>query len=63
MYLVNNAGLTLGEYRLTEDRIERTFAVEVGLAPFLLADLLLDRWRASAPARVVTVASDAHREM
>ncbi len=58
--LVNNAGLTLGEYRLTEDRIETTFAVN-HLAPFLLTNLLLDRLRASAPARVVTVASDAHR--
>src|SRR6185437_7897013 len=30
------------------------------LAPFLLTSLLLDTLRASAPARVVTVASDAH---
>jgi len=58
--LVNNAGLTLGEYRLTEDGIEMTFAVN-HLAPFLLTNLLLDRVQASAPARVVTVASDAHR--
>ncbi len=58
--LVNNAGLTLGDYRLTEDGIEMTFAVN-HLAPFLLTNLLLDRLRASAPARVVTVASDAHR--
>jgi len=58
--LVNNAGLTLGEYHLTENGIEMTFAVN-HLAPFLLTNLLLDRLRASAPARVVTVASDAHR--
>ncbi|MCJ7754295.1 MAG: SDR family oxidoreductase [Thermoanaerobaculales bacterium] len=58
--LVNNAGLTLGEYHLTEDGIEMTFAVN-HLAPFLLTNLLLDRLQASAPARVVTVASDAHR--
>jgi retinol dehydrogenase-14 len=31
------------------------------LAPFLLTNLLSDHLRASAPARVVTVASDAHR--
>ena len=58
--LVNNAGLTLGERKLTEDGIETTFAVN-HLAPFLLTELLLERLVASAPARVVTVASDAHR--
>jgi NAD(P)-dependent dehydrogenase (short-subunit alcohol dehydrogenase family) len=58
--LVNNAGLTLGERILTEDEIETTFAVN-HLAPFLLTELLRERLVASAPARVVTVASDAHR--
>lgn len=58
--LVNNAGLTLAERRLTEDGLEETFAVN-HLAPFLLTNLLLDRLRASAPARIVTVASAAHR--
>jgi len=58
--LINNAGLTLGARRLTEDGLEETFAVN-HLAPFLLTNLLLDRLRASAPARVVTVASAAHR--
>ncbi len=58
--LVNNAGLTLGDYRLTEDGLETTFAVN-HVAPFLLTNLLLERLEASAPARVVTVASDAHR--
>jgi NAD(P)-dependent dehydrogenase (short-subunit alcohol dehydrogenase family) len=58
--LINNAGLTLGERRLTEDGLEETFAVN-HLAPFLLTNLLLDRLRSSAPARVVTVASAAHR--
>ena len=58
--LVNNAGLTLGERTLTEDGIEATFAIN-HLAPFLLTELLRERLVASAPARVVTVASDAHR--
>jgi len=58
--LINNAGLTMAERRLTEDGIETTFAVN-HLAPFLLTNLLADRLVASAPARVVTVASDAHR--
>jgi len=58
--LINNAGLTLGERILTEDGIETTFAVN-HLAPFLLTALLREQLGTSAPARVVTVASDAHR--
>ena len=58
--LVNNAGLTLGRRTLTEDGIETTFAVN-HLAPFLLTNLLRDRLEASAPSRIVIVASDAHR--
>ena len=37
-----------------------TFAVN-HLAPFLLTNLLLGRLKATAPARIVTVASEAHR--
>jgi NAD(P)-dependent dehydrogenase (short-subunit alcohol dehydrogenase family) len=58
--LVNNAGVYLTERRLTPDWIEETWAVN-HIAPFLLTNLLLDRLKASAPARVVTTASDAHR--
>jgi len=58
--LVNNAGLTLGERQVTEDGIEATFAVN-HMAPFLLTMELRNLLEASAPARVVTVASDAHR--
>ena len=58
--LVNNAGLYAPQYRLSADGFELTFAVN-HLAPFLLTNLLLDRLRTSAPARVVTVASEAHR--
>jgi NAD(P)-dependent dehydrogenase (short-subunit alcohol dehydrogenase family) len=58
--LVNNAGLFSPGYRLSADGVELTFAVN-HLAPFLLTNLLLDRLEASAPARIVTVASDAHR--
>jgi NAD(P)-dependent dehydrogenase (short-subunit alcohol dehydrogenase family) len=57
--LVNNAGVMPGRRRLTADGLELTFAVN-HLAPFLLTNLLLDRLRESAPARVVTTSSVAH---
>ncbi|MDP2316337.1 MAG: SDR family oxidoreductase [Pseudomonadota bacterium] len=58
--LVNNAGALYTTRAETVDGIERTFALN-HLAYFLLTTLLLDRLRASAPSRVVSVASDAHR--
>ena len=58
--LVNNVGLFAPHYRLSADGFELTFAVN-HLAPFLLTNLLLERLRASTPARIVTVASEAHR--
>lgn len=57
--LVNNAGIYMGERRLSADGYELTFAVN-HLAPFLLTHLLLDALRASPTARVVTVSSQAH---
>jgi retinol dehydrogenase 14 len=57
--LVNNAGVMPGRRQVTEDGHELTFAVN-HLAPFLLTNLLLDRLRESAPARVVTTSSVAH---
>ena len=57
--LINNAGLMLGERRLTPDGLEHVFALN-HLAPFLLTNLLLPTLTASAPARVITVTSDAH---
>jgi len=57
--LANNAGAVNTKRRVTEDGIELTWAVN-HLAPFLLTTLLLERLRESAPARVVTTASDAH---
>jgi len=57
--LVNNAGLATRRREVTEDGIERTFAVN-HLGPFLLTNLLLDLLVKSAPARIVNVASIEH---
>jgi len=58
--LVNNAGAMNARRELTEDGFELTWAAN-HLAPFLLTNLLLDRLKESAPARIVTTASDAHQ--
>ncbi len=61
--LVNNAGVTPWERRVTDENgLELIFAVN-HLAPFLLTNLLLDRLKAGAPARIVTVSSGAHRRV
>jgi NAD(P)-dependent dehydrogenase (short-subunit alcohol dehydrogenase family) len=57
--LVNNAGVVRSSRKLSPDGREMTMAIN-HFAPFLLTNLLLDRLVASAPARVVTTASDAH---
>jgi NAD(P)-dependent dehydrogenase (short-subunit alcohol dehydrogenase family) len=56
--LVNNVGGYWHTRHVTADGLERTFAVN-HLASFLLTNLLLDRLKRSAPARVVTVSSNA----
>src|SRR5256886_12522241 len=57
--LVNNVGGFWAHRHVTADGLEHTLALN-HLAPFLLTMLLLDRLKASAPARIVTVASGAH---
>lgn len=58
--LLNNAGVVNLTRETTVDGFETTFAVN-HLAYFALSNLLLDRLRESAPARIVNVASDAHK--
>jgi NAD(P)-dependent dehydrogenase (short-subunit alcohol dehydrogenase family) len=58
--LVNNAGALFTKRLESPDGIEMTFALN-HLGYFLLTNLLLDTLKASAPSRVVSVASEAHR--
>jgi retinol dehydrogenase 12 len=59
--LVNNAALMDGaRRRCTAEGYDATFGVN-HLAPFLLTNLLLPKLERSAPARIVVVASEAHR--
>ncbi len=58
--LINNAGVANLTRRETVDGLEMTFAVNY-LAPFLLTNLLLDKLKASAPARIVNVSSESHQ--
>jgi NAD(P)-dependent dehydrogenase (short-subunit alcohol dehydrogenase family) len=58
--LVNNAGVVQSTRTETHDGIETTLATN-HLAPFLLTNLLLDLLKKSAPARIITVSSEAQR--
>ena len=60
--LVNNAGITIrgGRRQETPAGLELMLAAN-HLGPFLLTNLLLPLLQASAPSRIVNVASDAHR--
>lgn len=58
--LVLNAGLYLSDRRVTRDGFEQMFGVN-HLGHFLLTRLLEERLVASAPARIIVVASHAHR--
>jgi len=58
--LINNAGVVVTERRESVDSHEFTFAVN-HLGHFELVNGLLPLLEASAPARIVIVASDAHR--
>lgn len=58
--LLNNAGVTLLARSETPDGYEKTLAVN-HLAPFLLTNLLMPRLLGQPGARIVNVASHAHR--
>jgi NAD(P)-dependent dehydrogenase (short-subunit alcohol dehydrogenase family) len=58
--LINNAAIIPLRRSVSVDDVELQLAVN-HLAPFLLTNLLLDRLKASAPARVITVSSGVHR--
>lgn len=58
--LINNAGAMFGSRQVTEDGLERTFALN-HMAYFVLTQGLRERLVASAPARIIDTASDAHK--
>ncbi len=59
--LILNAGVFTRVRQETEDGLELQFGVKHA-APYLLARLILDLLRRSAPSRIVVVSSDAHRQ-
>lgn len=57
--LINNAGSWFSDFQLTEDQVERQWAIN-HLAPFLLTHLLLPTLEKSEDPRIINVSSDSH---
>lgn len=57
--LINNAGMVAKDFQLTTEGIEVQFSVN-HLSQFLLTNLLIPVLKASAPARIVNIASAGH---
>jgi NAD(P)-dependent dehydrogenase (short-subunit alcohol dehydrogenase family) len=59
--LINNAGALFSTRETTADGLEMTFATN-HIAYFVVTNLLLDRLKATPGARIVSTASDAHKQ-
>lgn len=57
--LIHNAGSWFSDFALTEDGVERQWAINY-LSPFLLTHLLLPALKNSRDARVINISSDSH---
>ena len=57
--LINNAGSWFSDFKLTEDGVERQWAIN-HIAPFLLTHLLLPALQKAQEPRVINVSSDSH---
>lgn len=58
--LINNHGFIAGEYNETIEGLEETFGVN-HIGYFLFTNLLLDHVKVAGKARIINVASEAHR--
>jgi NAD(P)-dependent dehydrogenase (short-subunit alcohol dehydrogenase family) len=58
--LINNAGALFNSRQVTEEGLEKTFALN-HMSYFTVTNVLLDRLKATPGARIVSTASDAHK--